>query len=197
MSKLHQLDQLLKTNRGFIKTSDVVKMGISRPYFSEYKKMRDLIKVAQGLYMTQDTWQDDLYVIQVRYPKVIFSHETAAFLLGLADREPFEPSVTLETGYGSARLNKSGVKVFKVRKELVEIGLIEMDSPVGNRIRTFNAERTLCDLIRNRSSIEIQGIQTAFKEYFKMKEKNIPQLMRYAKLFSVENNVKQYTEVLL
>jgi len=52
-------------------------------------------------------------------------------------------------------------------------------------------------LIRCRRNIEIQDLQTAIKEYVRLKDKNIPHLMRYAKLFSVEKIVRQYMEVLL
>lgn len=57
-------------------------------------------------------------------------------------------------------------------------------------------ERTLCDLVRNRSIIEVQEVQI-YIQYFKSKDKNIPQLMRYAKLFSIEKVIRQYSEVLL
>jgi len=40
-------------------------------------------------------------------------------------------------------------------------------------------------------------LQEAIKTYVQLKEKNIPQLMRYAKAFSVEKIARQYLEVLL
>ena len=64
-------------------------------------------------------------------------------------------------------------------------------------MRTYRVERTVCDLFRSRSSIEIQTIQSALREYVRLKEKDIPLLMRYAKMFSVEKIVRQYLEVLL
>lgn len=197
MSKTSLLDQVLERNNGYIKTSEAGENNVSRTYFLEYVRKNNLIKVAHGLYMTEDTWQDDLFVIQTRYPKVIFSHETAAFLLGLSNREPFYSSVTLETGKGSSRLNNSGVKVYKIKKELIEVGLINVLTSSGNKVKSYNLERTFCDFVRSRNTIEIQEVQTYIQEYFKHKDKNIPQLMRYAKLFSVEKLVRQYTEVLL
>jgi len=61
----------------------------------------------------------------------------------------------------------------------------------------YNAERTICDLVRSRRNIEIQDLQSAVKGYVKRKNKNIPLLMRYAELFSVEKIIRQYLEVLL
>lgn len=197
MNKTNLLDQLLIQNKGYIKTSEVVENNISRSYFGEYVKKNNLTKVTQGLYMSSDTWQDDLYVLQTRYPDVIFSHETASFLLGLSSREPFEVSITLESKKGSARLNNESICVYKIKKELFEVGMMEGQTPVGNKVRHYNSERTLCDLVRSRNKIENQEVQTAVKTYLRSKVKDIPKLMRYAKLFKVTKFIKQYTEVLL
>ena len=191
------MDKLVQYNKGYIKTSDATKKNISRTYFSEYVKERNLIKAAHGIYMTEDTWQDDIYVTQIRYPQVIFSHETAAYLLELTDREPFKISLTLKTGESSTRLVKSGLIVYKIKQELYEVGLMLAKSPSGHEIRSYNAERTVCDIIRSRSKIEIQEIQTVLNTYLRQKNRNIPKLMRYAKLFSVDSILGQYIEVLL
>ena len=115
----------------------------------------------------------------------------------MTDREPMERSITLKAVKGSARLNKEGVKVYKVKEDLLAVGLIEVLSPSGHKIRAYNKERTVCDLLRSRNKLEAQEIQSVLREYFHDRDRNIPQLMRYSKLFSVENIVKRYTEVLL
>lgn len=197
MSKFVILDTLLKENQGFLKTSDAVRAGISRAYFGEYVRTRGLERVAHGLYMSPDAWEDGMYVIQVRYPEAVFSHETAMYLLNLADREPLRYSVTLKSGSNTAGLTKQNVKVYKTREPLFQEGILQMASPAGHLLRVYNPERTLCDLFRSRRNIEIQDLQTAIKEYLRSKEKNIPLLMRYAKAFSVDKTIRQYLEVLL
>jgi len=197
MKKFEKLDILLKNNKGFIKTSEAVQVGVSKAYFGEYIKKRGFERVAHGLYMSQEAWEDGMYVIQTRYPKLIFSHETALYLLNFAEREPTQYAVTLKAGTNSSGLNKQGVKVYKVKDELFEVGLIDELSPSGHIVRIYNIERTICDLFRNRNNMEIQDLQAAVKQYVRLKEKNIPLLMRYAKSFSIEKNVRQYLEVLL
>ena len=197
MGKFESLDLLLNDNKGFIKTSEAARIGVSRAYFGEYVKKRGLERVAHGLYMSQDAWDDGMYVIQTRYPDAVFSHETALYLLNLAEREPIKYAVTLKSGTNSTGLTKNGVKVYKIKAELFKEGLSESQSPSGHKVKNYNAERTICDLIRSRRNIEIQDLQTAIKEYVRLKNKNIPLLMRYAKAFSVEKIVRQYLEVLL
>lgn len=197
MSKFELMEKIIMSNQGYIRTSDATSQDISRTYFLSYVKEKNLIKVAHGIYMSEDTWQDDMYVTQIRYPQAIFSHESAAHLLQLTDREPFRISLTLKTGTNSTRIIQSGIKAYKIKKTLFEIGLVTMKSPMGNTIRVYDAERTVCDLIRSRSSVEIQEIQSVLKTYVRRKDKNIPKLMRYAKIFAVDTIIGQYMEVLL
>ena len=197
MSKFETLDFLLEENNGYIITADVVRAGVSKTYFGEYVKDRGLERAAHGLYMSQDAWDDGMYVIQVRYPDAVFSHETALYLLGLTEREPVQYTVTLKAGKSSSGLTKSGVKVYKVKEELFDEGIIPARSPSGNILRTYNPERTICDLVRSRRNIEMQALKSAIKEYVRLKDKNVPLLIRYAKAFSVEKTIRQYLEVLL
>ena len=197
MSKFETLDSLLQKNNGFLRTADAISANISKMYFGEYVKQRELSRVAHGLYMSQEAWEDGMYVIQVRYPKAVFSHETALYLLNLAEREPTQYSVTLRAGANTTGLTKNGVKVYKIKEELFNEGITEVQSPAGHTLRAYNAERTMCDLLRSRRNIEIQDLQSAVKEYVRLKEKNIPLLMRYAKALSVEKIARQYLEVLL
>jgi len=197
LSKFETLDKLIWENNGFIKTSDAVRAGVSKTYFGEYITARGLERTAHGLYISQDAWNDGIYVIQVRYPVAVFSHETALYLLNLADREPTKYAVTLKSGTNASGLTKSGIKVYKIKPELFEEGVIRARSPAGHSVRTYNPERTICDLLRSRNNIEINDTQAAIKEYIKKKDKNIPLLMRYAKLFSVEKIIRQYLGVML
>jgi len=187
----------MQENKGFVKTSDASELGVSRTYFGEYVKDRGLIRVAHGLYASQDAWEDGMYVIQVRYPSAVFSHETALYMLDLAEREPVRLAVTLKAGTNATGLTKQGVKVYKIKPCLFEEGLSVGKSPSGHTVRVYSTERTICDLIRSRRNIDAQDMQTAIKEYIRRKEKNIPLLLRYAKAFSVEKTVRQYLEVLL
>lgn len=197
MNKSDIISSLVEKNLGYLVVSDATAEGISRQYVTEYANSHGFERVAKGLYISEDAWPDGMYVIQMRYPHVVFSHETALYLCGLAEREPLRYTVTACTGQRTSYLSLAGVKVYTVKKELLEVGLSEMDSPMGHRLRVYDAERTVVDLLRSRSNVEIQTMQTALKEYVASKSKNVPQLMRIAKQFSVDKIISQYLEVLL
>jgi len=197
LTKAEQLDALLQKNNGVLKTSEASALGISRAYFGEYVRKRELERVSQGVYMSADAWEDGMYLLQARFPQAVFSHETALFLLELADREPLQYTVTVKSHRNATSICAQGVKAYQVKAALYEDGIITVPSLAGHMVRAYNAERTICDLFRSRSQIEMQDLQTALREYVKLKSKNLPLLMRYAKAFRVEKILQPYLEALL
>lgn len=189
--------RLLDTGNGYLRTADVVAMGISRVSLAAFVKKHDLERVSYGIYASQDVMSDDLFLLQTRSKEVIFSHETALYLHGLMDREPFITHVTVPTGYNGTHLRDSGIRIHQRKAGLFELGKSEVATHHGNTVRAYDMERTICDIIQSKDKMDIQVFQTALKEYVRSGKKNIPTLMRYARELKVEKRVRQYTEVLL
>ena len=134
---------------------------------------------------------------QLRCAQAVFSHESALFFHDLTDREPNPYSITVKTGYNPASLQADGIKVYTIKKELHDVGIVTMNTPFGNPVPVYDMERTICDLIRSRSGIEMQTFQDALKQYAKRKDKDLRKLTCYAQMFRVGKLLRQYLEVLL
>ncbi len=197
MTQHERLDTSLKKNNGILRTSEVVEMGISKPVFYDYVKSKDLKQAAHGIYVSDDSWTDMLYLFHLRYGQLVFSHETALFFYDLTDREPFPYSATVKRGYNTSGLKGEGISVYTVKKELHGIGVTSMKTSFGHSVPVYDMERTICDLIRSRNHIEMQTYQDALKQYARRKDKNLRNLMNYARMFRVEKILRQYLEVLL
>ena len=72
-----------------------------------------------------------------------------------------------------------------------------IQTPFGHDVPVYDMERTICDVLRSRSRIEMQTLQGALKVYPRRSDKDLRTLMRYAKLFRIEKILRQYLEVLL
>lgn len=197
MTQFEQMDAFLKENRGMLQTSEVVERGISKPVFYSYMKKRGLEQIAHGIYVSPNAWVDAMYLIHLRCSQGVFSHETALFFHDLTDREPSPYSITVKRGYSTTRLKAEGISVYTVKPELHELGKSTAQTPFGHTVPVYGMERTICDLIRSRSSIEMQTLQGALKMYVRRKDKDLRRLMKYAGLFRVEKILRQYLEVLL
>ena len=197
MTAFEQIDFLFAQNSGIIKTAQVVKAGISKSTFYAYAKQRGVEQAGHGIYALPDAWHDAMYLLHLRCTQAVFSHESALFFHDLTDREPTAYSITVKTGYNPANLKADGVKVYTIQKELHDVGIITMNTPFGHPVFVYNAERTICDLIRSRNGIEAQIFQDALKQYAKRRDKDLRQLMRYAQMLHVDRLLRQYLEVLL
>ena len=197
MMKCEMLQLFAKQNNGILKTSDVKKLDITKPYLYEFIAKRGYKKLSHGVYLAPDSWEDGMYALQLRFNKAVFSHETALYLLGLSEREPFQYEVTVPHGYNVTNIKQQNAVVYSVKPEWYPIGIIESKTPMGNSVKIYNAERTLCDIFKSNCHIEIQDKQFAVREYVRRQDKNIPLLLENASTLKVEKAVKYYLEVLL
>ena len=71
------LDALVRGGNGVLRTADAVAAGITRPVLGNYVRERDLERVGHGLYLAPDAWKDGMYLLHLRCPQAVFSHDTA------------------------------------------------------------------------------------------------------------------------
>ena len=83
------------------------------------------------------------------------------------------------------------------KDKLYKIGITEMKTPYGNKVKVYDLERTICDIIRNKKKIEIALFTDAMKRYADRKDRNSIKLHKYAKIFNIEDELRKYLEVLL
>ena len=197
MTKTEKLNDLIKLSNGYLYIADAEKLGISKVYIREYVLANNLERVAHGLYKSSDVWTDDLYILTFNNKKAVYSFDTALMLNGLTEREPSEIFVTVSRSYNASHLRSKGIIVNYVKDEWLDLGRTVAKTVYGNEVSVYDMERTICDIIRVRDKKDPQMFVYAIKEYAKSANKNLPRLMKYAKEFGVEAELRQYMEVLL
>lgn len=197
MNYLEKLKKLIEKQHGTILSADLDRNEIPRVYLQKMLAEGQLERVARGVYVSIDSIEDEMYFMQTKYPKLIYSHETALYLHGLSDRTPFEYSASVPSGYKVVGTVADRFKIYYVKKELHEQGVETVKSAHGNPIRTYILERTICDLIRSRNRIDIQILNDAVKRFVKIKSADYSILMDHAKKLRVETVLKNYLEALL
>ncbi len=192
-----ELHSALTKNGGIITTAQANTVGVSNERLRLLVKAGELERVAFGVYVSPDEFVDKMYVVGLRRSKSIYSHETALFLHDLTDRDPSSYCVTVPTGYNATRLREDGFTVFTIKRELHELGKMELTTMFGNTVVAYNLERTICDCLRSRNQMDIAVVTDAIKRYVKRKDKNLNTLMKLAGTFQVSKPLRSYMEVLL
>ena len=197
MTQFEQIEKIAGQHNGYVRTADVLASGISKPVLAKFVKEYDYERGAHGIYLSPEAGPDEMYLLQLRCPNIVFSHDTALYLLGMTVRDPLQFTVTVKSGYNATNLKKQGLMVFSVKEDLFKLGLAKAKTMFGNEIYIYNPERTICDMIRSRSKMEMQTYTDGLKEYVRRRDKNLLRLSRYAKIFHVESILNRYLEVLL
>lgn len=187
----------IQRNNNMITTSQVVELGFSRALLSKYVKAGLLERGRQGVYILPDSVHDDMYTFSLKSEKIIFSHDTSLFLNGLSERTPFEHSVTIPSNTVLSDTLKEECNCYYIKPELFELGMVWKKTTFGNEVRCYDAERTICDLLRSRSRLDEETVISAVKKYAAWKDKDLNRLAAYAEAFKVSKILKRYMEVLL
>ena len=197
MSKYSDMEEMLRKNKGYLFSSEIEEANISRTYLGRFVKENKLEMVSKGIYVTEDTWVDQLYVLQHTNPKIIYSGETALYLNGLMDREYNKIYVSTPKGFNGARLRERGIAVHSEKAGIFGLGECENETNYGNFVKAYDRERSICDLVKQKKKNDIQVFQAAIKTFMNSRDKNLSKLISYADKLLVKEEVMKYIEVLV
>lgn len=192
-----RLEKVLKAHGGVLRTADAVQAGLSRVELAASLKVGELERVAHGVYVRSGELHDEMFVLQVRSSRLVFSHETALWLNGLSDRAPLVYHVTIPTGAPLGAVLRGDCQCHYVKPELFEAGVVSRKTEFGNEVRCYNAERTLCDMVRHESKVGVEALVGGLRAYAARRDKDIAALMNMAERFSVALKMSRYMGVLV
>jgi len=183
----------LENHNGYISTKELEEIGFSKMRIPKFIEEGLIRKVAHGLYIDNNLIEDEFFILQKRFSDTVFSYNTACYLLDLSDRTPYELDVTTIKNHKI----RENLNVHYVTKDKFDIGIIEIESPYGNPIKIYNAERCICDILKNPNSVDIELYNKIINNYFRGKDKNLSILEEYTKIFNIHKKFENIMEVLI
>lgn len=198
MDYQYKIGKIMEEYNGFLLTDAVTKADIPRVYIKEFLDKGEIIKVERGIYLKKDAQDDLLFRTQLKYKGIMYSHETALRLHGLLKncKKPVV-TATVKTGINPTKLKSRGLKIYTLKENLLQVGAINLKTEQGNEVRTYNLERTICDMIRSRNSIDDAVFGTALNEYIRGEYYNEDALEEMARIFHVDKLLKNFKKVIL
>jgi predicted transcriptional regulator of viral defense system len=190
--------EILKTNNGIIKASDARLAGIDNKELQRLEGAGLLERISRGLYIAASDMADDYLVAQYKCGKGVYSHETALYFHGLSDRTPLRLMMTIPSGYNTTLLkDKGSYRFFYCKADVHGVGVTTILSPHGNALRVYDRERTICDCIKKKNSLDADLVLSAVKQYMGESGTDLAKLLSYAEMLKIRGTVRQYMEVLI
>ena len=189
--------EMIQGNGGYITTEQLNKHKINRYYLTELVKEKKICRISRGYYTKHDGFADNFYIKLSKCKKAVFSDATALYFYDLSDRNPIKYDIAVPYGYGNCYKNDKNVILHYIKPENIELGLTFLESPFGIKIRVYDVERTICDIIKNRKKMDPEIFSKALQRYSMLRDKDLNKLMKYAKILKVDKKVREYIEILL
>lgn len=185
------IKKLIEINNGYITSRILTELGIHRMYLNIMLKKGMIEKISKGIYIDKSTLEDVYYTFQLRYPKIIFSRFTALYFYGLTEIYPHNFDLTVDYNYHVEDINRKH-SVIKCRKDILELGLIYISTPLNHKVRAYDRERCICDLIKYKTKLDIEQVKKTIKIYIKDQNKDLNKLSEYSKIMGINKEVMEF-----
>ncbi len=184
------IKQIMNTNNGMLSTRMIEPLNISRQYLSIMEKNNDIEKISRGIYVSPSAFEDSYFSFQQKYKKAIFSHMNALYFYGMTEEFPYNYTVTVPQSYHVDVVNEK-CNVFYVSDDIYELGVVEIETPNGNKVRAYDKERSICDIIRSKGRMDSEQVKKAIKQYMQSQDNDIAKLSEYSKKMGLNQKVME------
>ena len=187
--------KLANENNGIITSQMLKDRGVPSIYLSRMVEKGRLERIDRGIYSTEKVMIDEYYLLYQKNQRVIFSFSSALYLYGLTDRIPYQMDVTLPSTYNSSHI-KEDIIIHKVIEKYYSIGRTITKTMFGNEVACYDMERTICDLVRFRSKIDVEIFRKAINGYKIHPNRDFLKLRQYSKVFKILSKINELLDVI-
>lgn len=192
---MEKIKNIIGNNGGVVTAKALRDKNIPTVYLSRLVASGNLMRAARGIYINKDGDYDEYYFLNDRYKGTVFSYLSSLYLLNFTDIIPQNMEITVYSGFNAHRI-KGNVNIHYVKKDLIEIGKTEVETIYGNKVRAYDIERTICDLIQNKSKVDPELYVTTIRNYASYRDSDTNKLFIYAKKMGIAERVRNTMEIL-
>ena len=198
-NKNNAIRRLFKEHNNVMTTAELSSNKIYYADIQNLLKDGKIEKVRRGYYhYIEDFSGSEVSIINRLFPDAVLCMETALFYYGYSDRNPAEWNIAIDknTSRYRTKIDYPFIKDYRLDSAIIKLG--ECKGTIdGERVRIYDRERTICDVLHNMSKMDKEIFNKAITSYVNDSKKNIPNLLEYAKVLRVSKKVKDLIGVWL
>lgn len=185
-----RMKKAFEKNGGILSLKEATALQFSKESLRKAYLRGDLKKEDRGIYLLGDEYYDQMLITQKIFRRGIFSNETAVFLYNYSTFIPQSYHMTFPYGYHSNRFAQYMVKPTFATSKFYQLGVSSVENWSGNLVVAYDRERTVIDILRsNVTMAEVK--EEVIDNYLYDSERNLAQLVTYARLMKMEKDIEQ------
>ena len=196
---MNQAIEIFNTHNGILKTKQALALGIAPRTLYAMRDAGLIRQVSRGVYQLADQelpGNPDLVSVALRVPKAVICLISALHFYSLTTQIPHKVYIALPQAAEKPRLDSPPLDIVWLSSKSYNAGITEQQVD-GVQIKIYSKEKTIADCFKFRNKIGIDVALEALKDYITTSNRQIDQLLSYARVDRVENLISRYLEALL
>lgn len=108
----------------------------------------------------------------------------------MTEEFPYNYTATVPQNYHEDTVNEK-YNVFYVSDDIYELGVVVIETPNGNKVRAYDKERCICNIIRSKGRMDSEQVKKTIKQYMQSRDKDIAKLSEYSKKMGINKKVME------
>ena len=176
----------------FITAGMVCEQGRAQYYATLQKaKQGKLVRVKRGVYAKEIALADTMVDVETLIPGGILCMFSAWEHYGLTTQVPQQYDVAIKRGRKVVVPQYPNFKLHNLSDNTLNLG-VTTEVISGYKVKIFDLEKCVCDAVKFRNKIGIDVCTEIVKNYLRRRDRDIPKLMKYAKILRVARTLEMY-----
>lgn len=176
----------------FITAGMVCEQGRAQYYATLQKaKQGKLVRVKRGVYAKEIALADTMVDVETLIPGGILCMFSAWEHYGLTTQVPQQYDVAIKRGRKVVVPQYPNFKLHNLSNNTLNLG-VATEIISGYKVKIFDLEKCVCDAVKFRNKIGIDVCTEIVKNYLRRRDRDIPKLMKYAKILRVAKTLEMY-----
>ncbi|MBD3272000.1 MAG: Abortive infection protein AbiEi [Elusimicrobia bacterium] len=193
------MKDLSKFNKTYMSTNSMLRAGFHTRDIKSLLSEGKIIQLRRGIYRLSDVKlvsNQGFIDISQAVPKGIICLLSALEYHGLTTANPTVVSVAIPRSVRMPKILFPPASLYYFSPKQYREG-IEKISINGYQVKIYGAEKTICDCFRYKNKLGLDVAKEGLKEYLKRKNRDLPLLLRYAKICRVAPLIKTWLNALV
>ena len=185
-------------NGGIVKKEQLGKLGVDYRRIVELLNSGDIVRVKNGYYTDKLERFSEEELVAALFPDAKLCMESALYAYGYIDQKPYGWRLAIDKNTSKSRFKMDYPKIvpYYTEPEALDIGAATIELH-GATFGIYHKERMICDCLKYESKMEHDDFKAAIQGYIKDEDKDISNLLEYARERKVIKKVQSFIGVWL
>lgn len=185
-------------NGGIVKKEQLGKLGVDYRRIVELLNSGDIVRVKNGYYTDKLERFSEEELVAALFPDAKLCMESALYAYGYIDQKPYGWRLAIDKNTSKSRFKMDYPKIvpYYTEPEALDIGAATIELH-GATFGIYDKDRMICDCLKYESKMEHDDFKAAIQGYIKDEDKDISNLLEYARERKVIKKVQSFIGVWL